>query len=995
MLLWGFGLAAAAQPGAAFFRISRTEGLADNYVISVAQDRSGFLWILTSNCLQRYDGHRFLNFYPGQGILPAGAIQAMHLDRQNRIWLCFRNLKAGYFKADDLSWHPVALDAPADAQGLEPSFHEWQHGAILLFLKGENILTLGKNDSFFSEKFNAFQPPPGWRPISFWQDASGNGWLSTSEGLVKFDLKKRQVSFRGRNTLSDPYIRMSENLTTINGFFIDKKGTGWIISWPPDGFRYVALDTNCRKTSDWQDTLLQGVGGKYFTLAGTVATGGEVWRYGENLLMKTDSQGSNTFFQSGQTGGQQIAYDVISGLFADRDGNIWLATNNGLYRYASTHPYLATYPNRRSDTGKNYYNDVTDFLEIAQDEIWVSTWGAGIFAYGRDMRPKRSPVLDKISKQLYGMVWSLIKTTDGDIWWAEQNGGLGHYDPAKDKVEKLRPPIVEGATIRQLTVDKQKRLWLGTQGGKVICFDSKKNHWTEVAKATHYITRLLVTPANEVWAGTFFDGIYRIDGNTLQVKNHYLQAVPAAGHTGGYTNDLCLYQDSLMLIASDGIRVLNIRTGLIRTYMPLSGVSNLATDRAGGIWAGSNGNLHLFSLAEGKSIFTLDENSGLGNVSFSEAATATLSDGSILFGTNHGFTHFDPERLKNSRLRAHPPAVLLSEFWINETMLAADSLQQLSELQLAPGNYALKLRYTTNSFRYPDTIYYKISGLQQHWRALPPGNELSISYPGPGNYLITAGVQTPPYGITTLHTLRLKIQPPFFRTAWFGILMTLLLLLLLFLLDRYRMKRREEVHGLRRKIAGQLHHDMSNTLEKINILSDIAIIKHRSDPVKSQEFISEIKSRSAVMMTSLQDMLWSIEPEHDSTDQLIARIEQFVQHAGSRYQERLEFAASDKTKAIKLNMQLRYELLLLFKTIVSNLMQAGAKNIYIYMERGKNCLNFTFQFLSSEQDEGKIINFLSSQKLLRRFSRLNAVIVPAHSRQASEISIKIPFRSGI
>jgi len=948
--------------------------------------------MLSAHCLQRYDGYRFVNFYPGQGILPAGTIQAMHLDRQNRIWLCFQTLQTGYLSLADLSWHPVSLEAPPDAKGLEPSFFEKHDGNMLLFLKGEAMLTLGNQGKTFAQKFNAFQPPKGWRPISYWEDAAGNAWLSASAGLLKFNPHTRQLSYKGHNADSDAYIQMSENLETINDFFIDKKGIGWVLAWPESGFRYCSLDTATREIKEWQDFLIQGVEGKYFTMQQALEIGSEVWRFGENLLAKTDARGHFTFFPSGQTGGQQIRYDVVANLFPDREGNIWIATNNGLYRYAPTNPFLANYPNRRSHTGRNFYNDVTDFLEIAPNELWVSTWGEGIFAYDRHMQPLHPPALDQIQKQVYGMVWSLAKTPDGHIWWGEQNGNLGHYDPQKKKASKLKPDPVRGATIRQLAVDKQGRLWLGTQAGSILCYDIQNNQWTEVAKAANYIARLMVTPANEVWAGTFFDGIYRIDANSLQVKKHYMPDLPAGKNPGAYALDFSLYQDSLLLVATEGLRALNLRTGKVTTYLPLTGISNLAIDKDGFIWAGGGGGLHLFSLAAGKPLFHFDENSGLANVTFSEAATEILSDGRILFGNNHGFTVFDPQGLKKSRTRTLPPTVLLSELWVNEAQLPADSVQQLSVLKLGPGNFTLKLRYTTNTFQYPDTIYYKISGLEKNWRPLPAGNELSINYPGPGDYLITTAVQQPGGGMLPAHTLRLVVQPPFYRTPWFFFLMALALLLAFYLLDRYRLKRQEEVLLLRRKIAGQLHNDISNTLEKINILSDIAILKHTTDPVKSREFISEIKSRSAVMMSALQDMLWSIAPEHDSAAHLIARLEQSVQHAGNRYPYGIEFAAAEKTRHIKLDMQLRYDLLLLFKTMLNSLMEAGARNIYTYIECEKNKLNFIYQFVPGNGDEREIINFLSGNKLLRKLSQLQADVVSALGAQAAEIIIKIPLR---
>jgi ligand-binding sensor domain-containing protein len=50
---------AAQQPAYIYRHLTEHDGLASNNVMSIQQDKAGFMWFATDNGLQRYDGARF------------------------------------------------------------------------------------------------------------------------------------------------------------------------------------------------------------------------------------------------------------------------------------------------------------------------------------------------------------------------------------------------------------------------------------------------------------------------------------------------------------------------------------------------------------------------------------------------------------------------------------------------------------------------------------------------------------------------------------------------------------------------------------------------------------------------------------------------------------------------------------------------------------------------------------------------------------------------
>src|SRR5580698_1037873 len=66
------------------------DGLGNLSVNCLLQDRSGFLWIGTESGLYQYDGSRFWQFGPKEG-LPSGFVRALTADRDGRLWVGTRD----------------------------------------------------------------------------------------------------------------------------------------------------------------------------------------------------------------------------------------------------------------------------------------------------------------------------------------------------------------------------------------------------------------------------------------------------------------------------------------------------------------------------------------------------------------------------------------------------------------------------------------------------------------------------------------------------------------------------------------------------------------------------------------------------------------------------------------------------------------------------------------------------------------------------------------
>src|SRR5258706_12043999 len=81
-----------------FRNYSAKDGLPNNYTLSLAQDKFGFIWIGTSNGLSRFDGLHFTNYFKtaDSNSLYDNLVRTIIADKYGHIWAGFKN-KLGYY----------------------------------------------------------------------------------------------------------------------------------------------------------------------------------------------------------------------------------------------------------------------------------------------------------------------------------------------------------------------------------------------------------------------------------------------------------------------------------------------------------------------------------------------------------------------------------------------------------------------------------------------------------------------------------------------------------------------------------------------------------------------------------------------------------------------------------------------------------------------------------------------------------------------------------
>jgi len=318
-------------------------GLSSNVVNSIYQDEKGFIWVGTANGLQRFDGRKFIqlsSIKPGSEPMPdARLFQIIPLD-SGKLFLAFTGIKEfGVFDPSNFTYRKIALKSstpiPANAE-----YYAWREDKGQLFL---NVLRFGilqynnKENSFVDN--GSFALPAGWKNTLYgiYEDTIKKQlWICADSGLCIYDRSTKQVWSKNFNPTNLPVLN-KDIPGKITQVYLDHKHRIWLFGWPPSGvgpqYKYC-LDSTGREYLH-KDTIGLNTGpvGQAAYNHFYETKSGNLWIYGKQALFNFNNNIHVFQFHKSGTGSDNINinYEDVYQVMEDKDGGIWVATDQGLY----------------------------------------------------------------------------------------------------------------------------------------------------------------------------------------------------------------------------------------------------------------------------------------------------------------------------------------------------------------------------------------------------------------------------------------------------------------------------------------------------------------------------------------------------------------------------------------------------------------------------------------------------------------------------------------
>lgn len=992
-----------------FTHFGTNVGLVSTQINSVVQDEKGFIWIATTDGIQRFDGVRYKTFRHRQNdstSIPSNPVVQLMLDKGNNLWLLFATGQVGIFNTKTFRFSDVPLDT-RDKMLLAYAFKRLKQddeGNIFYSALGVKVLTYNRKANVFSDRYNFFKTLPTWRIGDIYpQPGTKKYWISIQDsGIAIYNHATGLLSYAHDNAEHEPAIDDFEGRVNPSNMMFDSKGRIWFDTWGP-GFPYVyCYDIHNRKMILEKYHFLDLLGGYYETHGFMEQKDGSIWIKGAALFAKFN-EATHTFelVHNGYENEHSIVFESVKCLFEDRENNIWVGTSdNGLFRFNPAEQYFFNISHINRLNGKPGQGSPMSFMYTSWGTILAGVWGDGLYHY--DINLNQIPVNIKGFKENESLsIWSMIASKDSNTIWMGAQPGIIRVDQGKRAATYYNPAIIKGRTVRQVAEDRYGNLWLGMQSIGVFKWDAKKgkSHFDDGIKKLNsfpdiQVNKITVDSKGYIWVGTTVSGCYVIDPATDSIIMHFSKSATSRGYKlpEDGVSSVMEYNDSLMVITTATRIVLYNRlsnsSSLIGTTETMSGyISSVEKDKNGYLWVANTNGLYRVNL-HNRIFVQFNREDGMNNDNFTTAASYVLPDGRILLGNSTMFIAFNPAKI---RVSSSYPDVTITDFRVMNKSLLVDSLLQLEKTVLKADANSIVIEFSTLSQGGAFLIKYKMDGLDKDWQVADKNFHAVYSYLPPGDYtFLVKSEDAEGVSSTNITTMRIEVEPPFWKAWWFYSILALAGAALLYWIDRERMKRKESIHNMRSDIAGNLHQDINTALNNINILSEIARIKAIKDPDKSIEYLEQIHTKSENMIIAMDDMLWSIDPANDSMQKTIDRMRENLDAVNNREGIHITMEVDQPVIALELNMRARYDIFLLFREALKSLVKACAVNCQIQVSFNRPNLIFTFDI----KNEGCLIRELSSlaqnPDFANRLDQINADLDVQVHKTDTVILLRVP-----
>jgi ligand-binding sensor domain-containing protein/two-component sensor histidine kinase len=754
-------------------------------------------------------------------------------------------------------------------------------------------------------------------------------WLSTTKGIAVYDRKKGIYYTTEYNPLKFQVLSHPAFLFSPPDVYKDQNNILWLQTWePPVGFVHYRYDINKNEL-----VTIRDFGARFWGLITDAS--GITWAYG-SLLARYDNK-TNSFVTIPAKRNSQygIDYNDVTYMSQDDEGNLWLATNLGLYYFNPGQQYFSTsnivFNPMPGNTGDA---NINGFIEATDGHIIMLRWGGTGLAFFDTAFNIVAPLYGFNPFRVKGinhlLTWCGLQDSKGMIWIGCQHGRIIQLNPVTHQSNFIYPPEFADKTIRSITEDKKGNIWFGTQNNVIVKWDRAFNKFKQIVPATREKYNLAVVPRiitgvnSDIWAATQTGGLLHINCNTDAVVEQFL---PDKNNSTSISSDNIkdiaeLNADTLILATTAGLDVFDVKRKTFSHIteadgLPAEGIVSIIKDEKNNIWYSSVDGISRISLAD-RRIKNFGAADGITEQDFQQGSVARFKNGTIAFGNTRGYVSFDPADIKETGM---PADVLITGFRIFNNRLSVDSLfQQGNTIRLknSQNYFAIYFASLNNVMNNRPVYYYKLEGVDKDWITSTNQEAVYTYLPG-GNYIFNVKCISPD-GVESknITSFNIHIDQPLYLQWWFILLALLLAGAIIYYIYLLRRRRKNERELIRNRIARDLHDDMGSTLSTINILSSMAKTKMTDDPRKTSEYISKISDSSQRMMEAMDDIVWSIRPDNDSMQKITARMREFATGILEAKDIELDFKVDEKVNDLKLNMEARRDFFLIFKEAVNN-----------------------------------------------------------------------------
>lgn len=517
------------DPYMKFDRLTKKNGLSSNYILDIVQDKNGFIWIATTEGLNRYDGHTIKQFKHSREdttTIADDLVTCIREDSAGSLWV---GTQKGLNKFN------------REKNNFEKVYRKGQSGEIfpvsdyirailidekqIIWIESANgdLIKYCSNDTS-SEVFHHKAPSMvnTYFYHDLYKDKSGILWIGGRfMGIYNFNPATEEF-YRYQESEND---KTKKRENDVAMYFHDSQNTMWIggidglynLNTKTEVFRKLLPISTFSVAEDRNKKLWFATGAGIYVY--------DLFNHSFTLMNRDDNNPHS------------LIHDHVNKIFIDRAQNIWIGTVNGISIYRPSKNKFRHIYHIPDDVQTPVSSNVASLIQLKSGEIWIGTDNAGIDCMTQQFVKKyslNSTGNGKI-KLNSNKVSVLMQDSEGDVWAGQWSGrGFNIINPKSHKLKSCSflKNSLKADWYNDIFEDSKGNFWIGLWGAQGLYqFDKKRGVFKdETFQLRQNISqgpvKNLVFDGKELWVGllnqsAFYSMDPRTGKITTYLKNNY------------------------------------------------------------------------------------------------------------------------------------------------------------------------------------------------------------------------------------------------------------------------------------------------------------------------------------------------------------------------------------------------------------------------------------------------------------------------------------------
>ncbi|QIA09268.1 sensor histidine kinase [Draconibacterium halophilum] len=740
-------------------RLTDTDNtLISNNISSVLEDNKGNIWFGTQKKgLSKWNPKTdtFNNYQHKKGdssSLASNKVSSLYQDNNNNIWIgLWQGVGFNKYNSRTNAFKKFSYDPDSYQKDWYSSFLEDKGGRFMAGLWGAFGIHIFDREV---EKFRSYNfhehTTPMELPLTGIELDEQTIWTAYRNIIYQYHIEVDSFSvFRGKNTESSDETELAD-FEYFKNFHRAEKIDDTIYFATTNGL--LAFHNTSKKfeqiISNIDITALTKNSGNGILWLGTNKGLGILTNKNEFKLLQSNSDKTNPLWQK----------EIVN--LNEINGKVYVATNLGLLVYDQQTNKFRNDNNTAVHLTTNKINATVPY----EKGIIVGTDNNLIKLNYKNNRIELDTLLEGF------MINDILTDASSNNLIIGTNKGI--YTFFKEAFTPIQN--TSHYNIFNLTEDNNGCIWAGTNKGLLsVSADYKHielhNQPGKYCLTSHLISFLANDSTGYIWAGTTNNGLNRINSKTLEIDHFYKTQQNTGKYSETKATVFLQQKNGTIWVGGEKLHKFNPQTGKFDVIQdiefPYKEIFSLQEDGSGNLWIGTADGLVLYN-PKTKDSQSYSYLHGLPDFDFS-GGSLKLSTGKLLFAGKQGAIIFNPESLTNHS--STNKIVLTGAKVFGSRIFFSASPETPVELEYDQNFFTLEFS-TMQYSGLKEQYQYKLEGVDPDW-VQTKNNSASYTNIQPGNYSfkIKSNIANQKES-----TFNLVIQPPFWKTWWFILLIVCL-----------------------------------------------------------------------------------------------------------------------------------------------------------------------------------------------------------------------------